>query len=180
MADFCHSHRIDGCLTVWSRGHRQFFSSHWLWPQSQLSKFGHILSARSFQNTPLVLALTLLTETWYHWAGGLAHMVERSLSMREVPGSMPGSSTSFFFSPFPFFHTTSPFFFFFFHFLYPPLPPPFWCFPISMDLVLSKYLFKARQTTFIVSHQHPDYLCLPKDSFNATDHLFCQLTEVRL
>ena len=26
-------------------------------------------------------------------AGGLAQMVERSLSMREVPGSMPGSST---------------------------------------------------------------------------------------
>ena len=26
-------------------------------------------------------------------AGGLAHMVERSLSMREVPGSMPGFST---------------------------------------------------------------------------------------
>ena len=29
----------------------------------------------------------------FHQAGGLAHMVERSLSMREVPGSMPGSST---------------------------------------------------------------------------------------
>ena len=28
--------------------------------------------------------------------GGLAQMVERSLSMREVPGSMPGSSTFFF------------------------------------------------------------------------------------
>ena len=34
--------------------------------------------------------------------GGLAQMVERSLSMREVPGSIPGSSTalSFFFSIF--------------------------------------------------------------------------------
>ena len=29
-------------------------------------------------------------------AGGLAQMVERSLSMREVPGSIPGSSTIFF------------------------------------------------------------------------------------
>ena len=28
--------------------------------------------------------------------GGLAQMVERSLSMREVPGSMPGSSTTLF------------------------------------------------------------------------------------
>ena len=27
--------------------------------------------------------------------GGLAQMVERSLSMREVPGSMPGLSTLF-------------------------------------------------------------------------------------
>ena len=30
--------------------------------------------------------------------GGLAQMVERSLSMREVPGSMPGFSNSEFFS----------------------------------------------------------------------------------
>ena len=29
--------------------------------------------------------------------GGLAQMVERSLSMREVPGSIPGFSISFFF-----------------------------------------------------------------------------------
>ena len=29
--------------------------------------------------------------------GGVAQMVERSLSMREVPGSMPGASKSFFF-----------------------------------------------------------------------------------
>ena len=29
----------------------------------------------------------------YH--GGLAQMVERSLSMREVPGSMPGSSSHY-------------------------------------------------------------------------------------
>ena len=27
--------------------------------------------------------------------GGLAHMVERPLSMREAPGSIPGSSTLF-------------------------------------------------------------------------------------
>ena len=33
----------------------------------------------------------LLTKVFQH--GGLAQMVERSLSMREVPGSMPGSST---------------------------------------------------------------------------------------
>ena len=30
-------------------------------------------------------------------AGGLAHMVERSLSMREVPGSIPGFSRQSFF-----------------------------------------------------------------------------------
>ena len=30
--------------------------------------------------------------------GGLAQMVERSLSMREVPGSIPGSSNQIFFS----------------------------------------------------------------------------------
>ena len=39
--------------------------------------------------------------------GELAQMVERSLSMREVPGSMPGFSSCFFFlivlSPSPFF-----------------------------------------------------------------------------
>ena len=31
--------------------------------------------------------------------GGVAQMVERSLSMREVPGSIPGASNTFF-SPF--------------------------------------------------------------------------------
>ena len=30
--------------------------------------------------------------------GGVAQMVERALSMREVPGSMPGTSTLIFFS----------------------------------------------------------------------------------
>ena len=29
-------------------------------------------------------------------AGGVAQMVERSLSMREVPGSIPGASRNFF------------------------------------------------------------------------------------
>ena len=33
--------------------------------------------------------------------GGLAQMVERSLSMREVPGSIPGSSKCFSFFSFP-------------------------------------------------------------------------------
>ena len=33
-------------------------------------------------------------------AGGLAHMVERSLSMREVPGSIPGFSRHYFLSTF--------------------------------------------------------------------------------
>ena len=37
-------------------------------------------------------------------AGEVAQMVERSLSMREVPGSMPGFST-FFNPPFNFFST---------------------------------------------------------------------------
>ena len=40
-------------------------------------------------------------------SGGLAQMVERSLSMREVPGSMPGFSNSDFFllfNSFSFFH----------------------------------------------------------------------------
>ena len=38
--------------------------------------------------------------TFLPFPGGLAHMVERSLCMREVPGSMPGSSRNdiFFFS----------------------------------------------------------------------------------
>ena len=52
-----------------------------------------------------VLLACFTLKTWEHlnvqqhcliscwWAGGLAHMVECSLSMREVPGSMPGSST---------------------------------------------------------------------------------------
>ena len=31
--------------------------------------------------------------------GGVAQMVERSLSMREVPGSIPGASKFFFFLP---------------------------------------------------------------------------------
>ena len=39
--------------------------------------------------------------------GGLAQMVERSLSMREVPGSMPGSSTFFFSMSFAFFSITN-------------------------------------------------------------------------
>ena len=32
-----------------------------------------------------------------NWIGGLAHMVERVLCMHEAPGSMPGSSSFFFF-----------------------------------------------------------------------------------
>lgn len=40
--------------------------------------------------------------------GGVAQMVERSLSMREVPGSMPGASKLVFFSfSFPFFSKLS-------------------------------------------------------------------------
>ena len=34
----------------------------------------------------------------YSKSGGVAQMVERSLSMREVPGSIPGASTNFFYS----------------------------------------------------------------------------------
>ena len=37
--------------------------------------------------------LNILNSTYQFQEGGLAQMVERSLSMREVPGSMPGSST---------------------------------------------------------------------------------------
>lgn len=40
--------------------------------------------------------LNILNSTEYYQVGGLAQMVERSLSMREVPGSMPGSSTNLF------------------------------------------------------------------------------------
>ena len=36
-------------------------------------------------------------------SGGVAQMVERSLSMREVPGSIPGASTEYFI----FFHRNS-------------------------------------------------------------------------
>ena len=32
-----------------------------------------------------------------NWIGGLTYMVERLLCMHEVPGSMPGSSSFFFF-----------------------------------------------------------------------------------
>ena len=32
-----------------------------------------------------------------NWIGGLAHMVERVLCMHKAPGSMPGSSSFFFF-----------------------------------------------------------------------------------
>ena len=32
-----------------------------------------------------------------HMGGGVAQVVERSLSMREVPGSIPGASNFFFF-----------------------------------------------------------------------------------
>ena len=38
-----------------------------------------------------------LVKSYHSSNGGLAQMVERSLSMREVPGSMPGSSNSVFF-----------------------------------------------------------------------------------
>ena len=51
--------------------------------------------------------------------GELAQMVERSLSMREVPGSMPGFSTSIFF-----FHLI--FLFFFINFF--SLVTLLWCF----------------------------------------------------
>ena len=38
-----------------------------------------------------------LFRSHHNWIGGLAHMVERVLRMHEAPGSMPGSSSFFFF-----------------------------------------------------------------------------------
>ena len=42
--------------------------------------------------TSLEYWLTPVHETYYLQGGGVAQMVERSLSMREVPGSIPGAS----------------------------------------------------------------------------------------
>ena len=56
----------------------------------ELSTFRVRLASRNVEhiNTPLPL-----DPSWRN--GGVAQMVERSLSMREVPGSMPGASTKF-------------------------------------------------------------------------------------
>ena len=43
--------------------------------------------------TSLEYSVTPVLETHYSQGGGVAQMVERSLSMREVPGSIPGAST---------------------------------------------------------------------------------------
>lgn len=47
-----------------------------------------------------VILQYLFTSNWIddcmQRIGGVAQMVERSLSMREVPGSMPGASNNFF------------------------------------------------------------------------------------
>ena len=61
------------------------------------------LSIDVLQGTPKAFDYgTIVTE--YSLAlgvvGGLAQMVERSLSMREVPGSIPGSSIKLFFPSF--------------------------------------------------------------------------------
>ena len=45
--------------------------------------------------TSLEYSVTPVLETHYTQGGGVAQMVERSLSMREVPGSIPGASTTF-------------------------------------------------------------------------------------
>ena len=45
--------------------------------------------------TSLEYSLTLVHETQLSQGGGVAQMVERSLSMREVPGSIPGASKYF-------------------------------------------------------------------------------------
>ena len=42
--------------------------------------------------------MLVLTQS-FNVTGGVAQMVERSLSMREVPGSIPGASKILFFSP---------------------------------------------------------------------------------
>merc|ERR1712081_109121 len=58
-------------------------------------------NSSSFHHFYLSIFLSLFSNTLHNdvisWQeGGLAQMVERSLSMREVPGSIPGSSMSFF------------------------------------------------------------------------------------
>ena len=62
--------------------------------------FHHFIIS-SFLPFFLSIFLSLFSNTLHNdvisWQeGGLAQMVERSLSMREVPGSIPGSSMSFF------------------------------------------------------------------------------------
>ena len=46
--------------------------------------------------TSLEYSVTPVLETQYTQGGGVAQMVERSLSMREVPGSIPGASRYFY------------------------------------------------------------------------------------
>ena len=62
------------------------------------------------KNVPIVSVNELITTQCVKevlmCGGGLAQMVERSLSMREVPGSIPGSSNDFFFL----LHTRQPYF----------------------------------------------------------------------
>ena len=45
--------------------------------------------------TSLEYSVTPVYETHCSQGGGVAQMVERSLSMREVPGSIPGASKTF-------------------------------------------------------------------------------------
>ncbi len=54
---------------------------------------GYLVDIREYSRTHRIICLKIPSQSH----GGLAHMVERSLSMREVPGSMPGSSMSFIF-----------------------------------------------------------------------------------
>ena len=54
------------------------------WP-TMLDREGHLVS-ENVKSVRRVMVCNI---------GGLAHMVERPLSMREAPGSIPGSSTLF-------------------------------------------------------------------------------------
>ena len=51
----------------------------------------------SFISKDCIGGVKKLFRSHHNWIGGLALMVERVLRMHEAPGSMPGSSSFFFF-----------------------------------------------------------------------------------
>ena len=69
------------------------------WPLCPLSFFIPVLPWWT------IIQYVVQFEIRFRYTGGVAQMVERSLSMREVPGSIPGASKIFFLSIFMLKHT---------------------------------------------------------------------------